>query len=64
MQDETRMAILTFLQGYDKPATLGEIDEGIEKNEPAKTQYHLTQLIEVRLVEKVPGTNTFRVVEG
>jgi DNA-binding transcriptional ArsR family regulator len=62
LKDETRMAILTFLQGYDQPASLGEIDEGIGKDDPAKTHYHLDVLVEVELVEKVFGTTRYRVV--
>lgn len=57
-----RKAILDFLQGYDKPASLGEIGEGAELPDLAIAFYHLNCLVEVELVEKVPGTERYRVV--
>jgi hypothetical protein len=64
IENSTRKSIYEFLQSYDKPASLGEIDEGIDLGDIARTHYHLNQLVEVGLVEKVPGANTYRVVEG
>jgi predicted ArsR family transcriptional regulator len=63
LRNPTRKAILNFLNGYDKPASLGEIGEGIELPDLAIVFFHLSRLVEVDLVEKVPGTERFRVVE-
>jgi hypothetical protein len=62
LENSTRKAIYDFLQNYDKPASLGEIGEGIELPDLAIVFYNLNRLVEVELVEKVPGTERYRVV--
>ncbi len=61
LEHQTRRAIYDFLQGYDKPAALGEIGEGIELPDPAIVFYHLNRLVQVELVEKVWGTERYRI---
>lgn len=63
LEHPTREEIYDFLQLYDKPASLGEIDEGIDRGDIARTHYHLNVLVEVELLEKVAGTKLYRVVE-
>ena len=61
LEHPTRKAIYDFLQNYDKPASLGEIGEGIEPPDLAIVFYHLNRLVKVELVEKVAGTERYRV---
>lgn len=61
LEHPTRKAILDFLGGYDKPASLGEIGEGVEQPDLAIAFFHLNRLVEVELVEKVWGTECYRV---
>jgi hypothetical protein len=63
LENPKRSAIHDFLQNYDKPASLGEVGEGTEISSLAMAFYHLGELIRVKLVEKVPGTEPYRVVE-
>jgi Helix-turn-helix domain len=63
LEHATRKAIYEFLQNYDKPASLGEIGEGIDQPDLAIAFYHLNRLVEVELVEKVLGTERYRAVE-
>jgi hypothetical protein len=64
LEHSTRRAIYDFLKGYDKPASLGEIGEGIELPDLAIVFYQLNRLVKVELVEKIFGTNHYRVVDA
>ncbi|HEY6731935.1 MAG TPA: helix-turn-helix domain-containing protein [Solirubrobacterales bacterium] len=64
LQDTTCFAISEYLRTSEKPQTLGEISRGIELRDLAKVHYHLMQLVDVDLVEKVPGTRRYRLVGG
>lgn len=50
-------------RGPQHPATLGQINEAIEQRDVARTNYQLQLLVDVGLVEKVPGTYDYRVVK-
>ncbi len=63
LEHPIRQAILDFLKSYDKPASLGEIAEGVEVSDLAVAFFHLNRLVKVELVEKVFGTERYRVVE-
>jgi hypothetical protein len=67
LEHPLRKAIYDFLQGYDKPASLGEIDEAVERNDVAQTHYFLNVLVQEELVETVETvfmtTTLYRVVE-
>lgn len=64
LQDEKRFAIYAFLQEQEKPQSLGEISRGIELRDLAKVHFHLSLLVEVDVVELVPGTRKYRLVRG
>jgi predicted MarR family transcription regulator len=62
LEHPVRSAIHDFLKNYDKPASLGEIAEGIDGRDIAVVFYHLNRLVNVELVEKVWGAERYRVV--
>jgi predicted transcriptional regulator len=62
LQDEKRFAIYAFLKEQEKPQTQGQIGRGIELRDPAKVFRHIAILVDVDLVEQVPGTRKYRLV--
>lgn len=63
LQDEKRFAIYKFLKEQKKPQTQGEIGRGIDLRDPAKVFRHIAILVDVELVELVPGTRRYRLAE-
>jgi hypothetical protein len=61
LEHTTRKAIYDFLKSYDKPASLGEIAEGIELPDLAIVHHQLHRLVKVEMVEKIWGTERYRV---
>jgi DNA-binding IclR family transcriptional regulator len=66
LKGDHRKAVFDYLneRGRKRPAALGEISRGIDLRDLAKVHYHLDVLVDVELVEKVRGTNRYRLVEG
>lgn len=64
LQDKTRFAISEYLRTSEKPQSLGEIAEGIDLRDLAIVFRHLAILVDVELVELVPGTRKYRLVEA
>jgi DNA-binding IclR family transcriptional regulator len=62
LEHPTARAILDFLKEQEYSQTLGEIKEGIDFRDVAVVFRHLAKLVDVRLVEQVPGTTRYRVV--
>lgn len=64
LEHPVRRAIYDFLKGYDKPASLGEIAEGVELTDLAVAFYQLNCLVRVELVEKVFGLERYQLTEA
>jgi DNA-binding IclR family transcriptional regulator len=62
LKDEKRFAIYTFLTEQKKPQSQGEIGRGIDLRDPAKVFRHIAILVDVGVVEQVPGTRKYRLV--
>lgn len=58
-----RKRIYDYLLGEKEPQSLGAIKEGIGERDIAVAHHQLNRLLGVNLVEKVWGTNLYRVVE-
>lgn len=62
LEHPVREQIYEHLKGQENPQSLPAIAEAIEERDLAVVHFHLNRLVEVELVEKVWGTNLYRVV--
>jgi predicted transcriptional regulator len=66
LESDSRKKVYDYLCNGIEPATVNEIASELDQ-EVAGVQYDLTVLIDVELVERIPGDtgqiNTFRAVE-